>query len=47
MGLFSIRVIFNQLPDKFAANYPWQPSLIKTLAKIGAGAACNWWRGHE
>ena len=46
----------DESPDKFAASYPQQPSLLKTLAIIGAGAvavgvgavaAWNWWRGRE
>ena len=44
----------NQSPDKWAADYPKQPSLLKTLAIVGAGmmavgvgamAAWKWWRG--
>ena len=46
----------SESPDKFAASYPSQPSLLKTLAIVGAGAVAvgigalavwNWWRGRE
>ena len=46
----------NESPDKWAADYPQQPSWIKTLAIVGAGvmavslgavAAWKWWRGRD